>query len=66
MPAQSGRTIWPGSGSVVLCEHAAHDVFVDLDAKGTRDLLLKAADEAGLLGPAARTKHVFALQHVVG
>jgi hypothetical protein len=36
--AQPGRAIGSGSGSIVLGEHAAEDVFVDIDAKGTGDL----------------------------
>ena len=37
--AQPGRTIGSGSRPIVLREHAADDVFVDIDAKGTRNLL---------------------------
>ena len=40
--AQPGRAIVPCFGSIVLREHAADDVFVDIDAKGTRDLLCDA------------------------
>src|SRR5262245_17266326 len=40
--AQPGRTIVPCSGSIVLRKHAADNVFVDIDAKGTRDLLCDA------------------------
>ena len=35
--------------TVVLGEHATHDIFVDLDAKGVRDLLSDAqAAESGV------------------
>src|SRR5262249_2114066 len=37
--AQPRRAIVPCFGSIVLREHAADDVFVDIDAKGTRNLL---------------------------
>ena len=37
--AQPGRTIGSCFGSIVFREHAADDVFVDIHAKGTRDLL---------------------------
>src|SRR5262249_39763823 len=40
--AQPGRAIGSCSGSIVLREHAADDVFVDIDAKGTRNLLCDA------------------------
>jgi hypothetical protein len=40
--ARPGRTIGPCFGSIVLREHAADDVFVDIDAKGTRNLLCDA------------------------
>src|SRR5262245_12250715 len=40
--AQPRRAIGPCSGSVVLREHAADDVFVDIDAKDTRNLLCDA------------------------
>src|SRR5262245_61109079 len=37
--AQPGRAIGSSSGAIVLGEHATDDVFVDIDAKGPRDLL---------------------------
>src|SRR5262245_36758441 len=37
--AQPGRAIGSGSRSIVLREHPADDVFVDIDAKGTCNLL---------------------------
>ena len=40
--AQPGRAIGSGSGSIVLREHPADDVFVDIDAKGVRNLLCNA------------------------
>ena len=40
--AQPGRTICSYFGSIVFREHAADDVFVDIDAKGTRNLLCDA------------------------
>ena len=40
--AQPRRAIGSCSGSIVLCEHAADDVLVDIDAKGTRHLLCDA------------------------
>src|SRR5882672_9509919 len=40
--AQPGRTICSCFGSIVFREHAADDVFVDIDAKGTRNLLCDA------------------------
>src|SRR5215470_611529 len=40
--AQPGRTICSCSGSIVLREHAADNVFVDIDAKGPRNLLCDA------------------------
>ena len=36
---QPGRTIGNRLGSKVYGEHASHDIFVDLDAKGVSDLL---------------------------
>ena len=36
---QPGRTICTRLGSRVYGEHAPHDIFVDLDAKGVSDLL---------------------------
>src|SRR5262245_18070783 len=46
--AQPGRAIASGFGSIVLREHAADDVFVDIAAKGPRDLL----GDAGTADPA--------------
>jgi hypothetical protein len=49
-PAQNGhqrRAITSCSGSIVLREHAADDIFVDIDAKGQRDLL----GDAGTASP---------------
>src|SRR5262245_12340364 len=46
--AQPGRAIASGFASIVLREHAADDVFVDIDAKGPRDLL----GDAGTADPA--------------
>ena len=40
--AQPGRTICSCFVSIVFREHAADDVFVDIDAKGTRNLLCDA------------------------
>jgi hypothetical protein len=40
--AQPGRTIGSCLGSIVLREHPADGVFVDIDAKGTRNLLCDA------------------------
>src|SRR6516164_4564884 len=40
--AQPGRTICSRFGSIVFREHSADDVFVDIDAKGTRYLLRDA------------------------
>jgi hypothetical protein len=40
--AQPRRAIAPCFGSIVLREHAADGVFVDIDAKGTRNLLCDA------------------------
>jgi hypothetical protein len=40
--AQPGRTICSRFGSIVFREHPADDVFVDIDAKGTRYLLCDA------------------------
>jgi hypothetical protein len=40
--AQPGRTICSCFGSIVFRKHAADDVFVDIDAKGTRNLLCDA------------------------
>src|SRR5204863_9583229 len=40
--AQPGRTIGSCLGSAVCREHPAHDVFVDLDATGMRNLLCDA------------------------
>src|SRR6266536_1747205 len=40
--AQPGRTIGSCRGSIVFREHAADDVFVDIDAKGTCNLLCDA------------------------
>src|SRR5215470_17614480 len=40
--AQPRRAIGSCSGAIVLREHAADDVFVDIDAKGTRNLLCDA------------------------
>src|ERR1700704_3994107 len=40
--AQPGRTICSCFGSIVFREHAADDVFVDIDAKGMRNLLCDA------------------------
>ena len=40
--AQPGWTIGSCFGSIVFREHAADDVFVDIDAKGTRNLLCDA------------------------
>jgi hypothetical protein len=37
--AQPGRTIGSCFGSIVFREHPADDVFVDIDAKGVRNLL---------------------------
>jgi hypothetical protein len=36
---QPGRTIGIRLGSRVYSEHASHDIFVDLNAKGVSDLL---------------------------
>jgi hypothetical protein len=36
---QPRRTIGTRLGSKVFGKHAAHDIFVDLDAKGVSDLL---------------------------
>ena len=36
---QPGRTIGTRLGSKMFGKHAAHDIFVDLDAKGVSDLL---------------------------
>jgi hypothetical protein len=38
----SGRPRGRRTGSIVLREDAADDVFVDIDAKGTRNLLCDA------------------------
>src|ERR1700686_3349014 len=40
--AQPGRTIGSCFGSIVFREHPAADVFVDIDAKGVRNLLRDA------------------------
>src|SRR3979411_1052618 len=40
--AQPGRTIGSCFGSIVFREHAADDVFVEIDAKGVRNLLCDA------------------------
>src|SRR2546421_10591858 len=40
--AQPGRTIGSCFGSIVFREHPADDVFVDIDAKGVRNLLYDA------------------------
>ena len=40
--AQPGRAIGSCFGSIVFREHAADDVFVDIDAKGVRNLLCDA------------------------
>ena len=40
--AQPGRTICSCFGSIVFREHPADDVFVDIDAKGVRNLLCDA------------------------
>ena len=40
--AQPGRTIGSCFGSIVFREHPADDVFVDIDAKGVRNLLCDA------------------------
>jgi len=40
--AQPRWAIVPCFGSIVLREHAADDVFVDIDAEGTRNLLCDA------------------------
>ena len=49
--AQPGRAISSGSGPIVLREHAADDVFVDIDTKGPRNLLGDAATaDAGIAG----------------
>ena len=40
--AQPRRAIGSCFGSIVLREHAADDVFIDIDAKGTRNLLCDA------------------------
>src|SRR3981189_69920 len=39
--SQDGPSV-PAPGSIVFREHAADDVFVDIDAKGTRNLLCNA------------------------
>jgi hypothetical protein len=47
--AQPGRTIGSCLGSIVLREHPADNVFVDIDAKGVRNLLCDAgAANAGV------------------
>jgi len=40
--AQPGRTICSCFGSIVFREYPADDVFVDIDAKGVRNLLCDA------------------------
>src|SRR5947199_10862242 len=40
--AQPGRTICSCFGSIMFGEHAADDVFVNIDAKGVRNLLCDA------------------------
>ena len=40
--AQPGRAIGSCLGAVVFREHPADDVFVDIDAKGVRNLLCDA------------------------
>src|SRR5882757_10897636 len=40
--AQPGRAIGSCHGSIVFREHPADDVFVDIDAKGVRNLLCDA------------------------
>ena len=40
--AKPRRAIVPCFGSIVLRQHAADDVFIDIDAKGTRNLLCDA------------------------
>ena len=40
--AQPGRTIGSCFGPIVFREHPADDVFVDIDAKGVRNLLCDA------------------------
>src|SRR5438094_8257579 len=40
--AQPGRSIDSCFGSIVFREHPADDVFVDIDAKGTHNLLCDA------------------------
>jgi hypothetical protein len=40
--AQPGRAICSCFGSIVLREHTANDVFIDIDAKGVRNLLCDA------------------------
>ena len=45
--AQPGWAIISRSGSIVFRQHAADHVFVDVDAKGTRDLL----GDAGTANP---------------
>jgi len=45
--AQPRRAITSCSGSIVLREHAADDIFVDIDAKAPRDLL----GDAGTASP---------------
>ena len=49
--AQPGRAIGSGSGPIVLREHAADDVFVDIDAKGPRNL----PGDAGTANPGIAT-----------
>ena len=46
--AQPGRAIGSCLGAVVFREHPANDVFVDIDAKGVRNLL---CDDASLRTP---------------
>jgi len=45
--SQITRAIGSGSGSTVLGKHTADDIFVDINAKGPRDLL----GDAGAAGP---------------